>query len=270
MSVAPKTICFLVGAPRSGTTWIQRLLQAHPRICGGEESHFFSLFAAPLGMADELVSPDRKRKLGPLSYIGRAEFDDSLREVWDRIFRNLYEQNPQSTVHLEKTPGHAFCLDNIQRLFPEAKVIFLTRDSRAVASSLVHAGRGWGSHWAPDSYKAAALTWCRHVNAIRRWHAKNPDRPFLQVRYEDAMRGTHAELERMLRFLLPDSEDLHLDDTLRSFEASEAARQDPEGFSRKRGPQGWKEDMPLRGKLVIWRYTRKMMRDLGYDITPLG
>ena len=38
---------FLVGCPRSGTTWLQKLLASHPRIRSGEESHFFSLYVGP-------------------------------------------------------------------------------------------------------------------------------------------------------------------------------------------------------------------------------
>src|SRR5947208_10995760 len=39
---------FIVGAQRSGTTWLQRLLASHPAIAGGQESHLFSGYLAPL------------------------------------------------------------------------------------------------------------------------------------------------------------------------------------------------------------------------------
>lgn len=214
-----KNICFLVGAPRSGTTWVQRLLQAHPRICGGEESHFFTLFASSLDTADKMADPARKRKIGPLCYVDRSEFEVIFRDMWSRIFCDLYGRHPESTIHLEKTPFHALCLDQIQRIFPDSKVIFLTRDSRAVTSSLVHAGRNWGDYWAPDTYRDAAIEWHRHVRAILQWHQRNPDRPFLQVRYEDVLQDTRGELARILRFLFPDDGDLRVEETLEAFEA---------------------------------------------------
>ena len=246
---------------------MQRLLQSHPKICGGEESHFFTLFAAPMVSADKMAEPENG--VGPLHYITRIEFDDILRDVWDRIFRVIYNQKPRSKVHLEKTPFHALYLDQIQRLFPSAKVIFLTRDSRAVTSSLVHAGRTWGDHWAPKTYRKAAIEWHRHVCSILDWRSCNPDHPVLQVRYEDALTDTEGELARILRFLLPDAEDLQIETTLQAFEGSDRMKHDPEGFSRRRGTQGWKTDMPLHAKLTTWRYTRKLMRELGYDISIL-
>ena len=38
---------FIVGAPRSGTTWLQRLLATHPRIRTGQESKLFRWYIAP-------------------------------------------------------------------------------------------------------------------------------------------------------------------------------------------------------------------------------
>ena len=270
MSGEEKTICFLVGAPRSGTTWIQRLLQSHPQICGGEESQFFNLFGSALDTAERMAEePGQKFMMGPFCYVDKAELEDILRDVWHGIFRNLYAHHPDAGIHLEKTPNHAFHLDNIRRLFPDAKVIFLSRDSRAVTSSLVSAARGWGHYWAPRTYREAAIVWYRHVRAIRDWRRRNPDHPFLQVRYEDAVEDTPAELARLLRFLFPETDDLRIDETLQNFKAGEAARKDPKGFSRLRGTHGWQEDMTLRGKLTTWRYTRKLMRELGYEVSIL-
>src|SRR6056297_4354827 len=122
MTYREKTVCFLVGAPRSGTTWIQRLLQAHPLICGGEESHFFPIFASPLSRAGEMFAPDRTRKVGPLCYIDQSGLDDILQDIWSRLFQALYDEYPQSLVHLEKTPDHAFHLDDIKRVFASSKI----------------------------------------------------------------------------------------------------------------------------------------------------
>lgn len=260
-------LCFLVGAPRSGTTWIQRLLQSHPLICGGEESHFFTLFGAPLSAAEEMNAFDKKRRVGPLCYIGREDYEELFREIWARIFADLYAANPDCTVHLEKTPFHALQLDQIRRIFPRARIIFLVRDSRSTVASLVHAGRSWGRHWAPDSYYGAAIEWYRHVRAAHGWHLSNPDHPFLQVRYEDVVADTPKELDRMLRFLLPGADNPQTAETLSAFEAGRSVETDPEGFARKRGVDGWRTDLSLYGKYVTWRYTRKLMRELGYDIS---
>jgi hypothetical protein len=268
-AAARPRICFLVGAPRSGTTWLQRALQAHPLICGGEESHFFTLFAHPMRAADEMAA-DPARVIGPLAYLDRAAYDAALRALWDAMFHDLYATHAGALVHLEKTPEHSLHLDQIDRLFPDASVVFITRDSRAVVASLVDAGRSWGAHWAPRTHREAAILWRRYVTAVMRWRDKRPDRPFLTVRFEDATADLSGQLERILGFLLPQTTDLRVNETLAAFEAQSRDRVDPEGFARLRGPEGWRRELPLSAKFLAWRYTRKAMRMLDYGIGPFG
>jgi len=40
-------LVFLVGCPRRGTTWLQRLLACHPAVRTGQESHVFEVHIAP-------------------------------------------------------------------------------------------------------------------------------------------------------------------------------------------------------------------------------
>ena len=116
MTFTKKQICFLLGAPRSGTTWLQRLIQSSPYICGGEESHFFTLFAHPLRAADQMAM-NEKRLVGPLAYISRTAYEQNLRNLWDGIFNEVYIREEQALIHLEKTPFNCLCINEIVRLF---------------------------------------------------------------------------------------------------------------------------------------------------------
>jgi hypothetical protein len=262
-----KSICFLIGAPRSGTTWLQRLLQAHPDICGGEESHFFRLFTPAIRDAGIWEAEDR-RDLGPLAYIDRQTYDGAIRDVWAKVFDPLYQDHPQARVHLEKTPEHALCIPQIVQLFPNAKFVFLLRDSRAVTSSLLHASTDWGHHWAPDTARTAAATWRRYTRVALKWHKNNPDHPFHTVRYEDLVADTEGQLDQILRFVLPDASPVDTAQVLAAFEAAGAGDGDVSGFARKRGATGWKTDLTACQKLVVWKETRTLMRSVGYDIRP--
>ena len=273
-SASDPQICFIVGAPRSGTTWVQRLLQSHDLICGGEESHFFGNYSGTRWEAQkQLNSP---RGLGPLTYMDQDAFDDMYRGMWRTIFARLYAEHPQALVHLEKTPSNALFLDEIHNLFPDARYIFLTRDSRAVTSPLIHAGNTWGDHWAPTDPRLAALMWRKHNLAMRTWRAQHPDLPVLELKYEDAVADTEAALARMIAFLIPDESRQRISETLQAYQADQAGKteqtrkKDPSGFARVRGATGWQKDMTLWQKFVSWRFTRKLMRELGYDISLLS
>jgi hypothetical protein len=225
------------------------------------------LFADPLRVATKMNSQN-KRPTGPLAYMNLRDFENQFRAMWNAIFSNLYRSKPESSIHLEKTPHHCLQLNQIVHLFPKARIILLLRDSRAVTSSIVHAGRGWGDHWAPTSYRDAAILWYVYMKSFLDWRAAHPSQPCLVVRYEDALRNPAEEVHRILKFLDVACDDGTVEKMIKEYERGEAKRSDPEGFSRKRGSTGWQHDLPWYAKLVTWRYTRKMMRGLGYDCRP--
>lgn len=262
MSVEKK-VCFLVGAPRSGTTWVQRLLQLHPEVCGGEESHFFRLFGPLMPAADDMVK-SKKRKIGPLIYTDKIIYENSIRSVWNTIFENLYKTFPESKVHLEKTPDHLLHLNEVLRIFPDAPIIIVLRDSRAVTSSLVKAAKGWGSNWAPKSYKNAAIRWYIYMRAFTEWEKTHPNHPHLVIRYEDALLEPAETIKSILEFLKLNADNQIVQKMLDQYELENATSKDPQGFARFRGSKGWSKDMSLYGKIITWRYTRKMMKEIGY------
>jgi hypothetical protein len=244
------------------------MLQAHPLICGGEESQFFTLFAHPMRASVEMIQVPRKT--GPLVWMSGPEFESSLRDIWNAMFRQLYRDHPDAVVHVEKTPFHALCLDEVIQLFPDACIVFLTRDARAAAASMMHASGSWGREWAPRTIRQAVGLWYSHVRAVATWRERNPDHPFLRIRYEDLVANPEVELGRVLRFVLPSQVEVNAPALLRSFDAATRTTSDPDGFSRMRGIDGWKQDMKIYDKLIAYRYARKMMRELGYDPTIFG
>src|SRR5438876_565526 len=44
MALADLDIVFVVGAPRSGTTWLQTMLAAHPEVASPQETYIFSAY----------------------------------------------------------------------------------------------------------------------------------------------------------------------------------------------------------------------------------
>ena len=80
---------FIVGAPRSGTTWLQRLLATHPRIRTGQESKLFRWYIAPqLRMWAMETTRERNRETangrggtGLSCYFREEEFGSVLKHV---------------------------------------------------------------------------------------------------------------------------------------------------------------------------------------------
>jgi len=143
-ALAERQLFFVGGAPRSGTTWLQHILDAHPDICCRGEGHFLHFLAAPMGAAmqrrrDQLQGKNTRlfRDLGgyPLPDPEDVEF-----LVGSAILLALAQQcdgHPYPIVG-EKTPENVFYFPNLKRLFPAAKFVGIARDPRDTLVSAWH------------------------------------------------------------------------------------------------------------------------------------
>jgi hypothetical protein len=156
MPAAATPVFFLVGRAKSGTSWLMRLLDAHPEVlCKGEGRIFGREYLRPeiLKMKSKTLQP---------SSLYRAILDSKYlrawveRSVWTRDWptnRKLAEITKVITNHLmatdvaaagkrivgDKTPfiGEK-TIEEIAEVYPEAQVIHIIRDGRDIAVSAMH------------------------------------------------------------------------------------------------------------------------------------
>ena len=116
---------FLLGFPRSGTTLIESALAAHPDVVSLEERD--TLHAGVL---------DFLRDAGGLDHLESLP-DSALRpyreDYWAQVKR--YGVEADGRIFIDKNPFNTLKLPLIQRLFPDARVIFSVRDPRDVVLS---------------------------------------------------------------------------------------------------------------------------------------
>ncbi|MFM7684797.1 MAG: sulfotransferase family protein [Actinomycetota bacterium] len=171
---------FIVGAPRSGTTWLQAVLSNHPSFASPPETEVF----LALG---ELERQHRleHRNTGLTWAITAADLDDWSAELWQRVRDGVLAAAPGATRVLEKSPEHARHLPLIRRLAPGARFVLLVRNPVDVVRSTVEAGRGWGQEWASDRVEAAAGRYRKTMDMA----LASVGDDTLVVRYEDLLAG---------------------------------------------------------------------------------
>lgn len=191
---------FVIGAPRSGTTWLQRLLASVPQVVSGQETNLFDKYVAPL---DETFARQVRqvrelpRVKGLPTLLSRPAFDALLRDLVVGTYAELGRLKPGATIVVDKNPPHTLHVPLIRRLLPGARFVHLVRDGRDVAASLVAAHAGWGRYWAPARVVDAAAVWRRHVLAARQVPR---DDGLLEVRYEQLRADGPAVLRRVFAF----------------------------------------------------------------------
>lgn len=264
----------IVGSPRSGTTWLQRTLLQHEHICGGQESNFFLIFIHAL---QSVKRNNDNRGVGLSYYLSSSQIDNLIRHCWEYTFSEIYEDN-DGKILLEKSPCHAMFLDDIAEVLPNAKFIHIIRDSRAVVASLIAANKTWGAKWAPSKAKEASIMWYSHVSKAKQSETAKVKSKYIEVYYEDLVSSTSHELQRIFDFIGIDYNEKLIDDLINqnTFEFNLKNKNvfvsknnhlisEPDGFYRQGTIDGWKKDLGFFQKLIVWRYTRKLMKALGYD-----
>ncbi|NET82464.1 MAG: sulfotransferase [Moorea sp. SIO1F2] len=212
-----ETPFFIVGCPRSGTTLLQVLMDAHPDICIPPESHIFPRFSESFDDYGDLsqnynlklfvkdILNDEPIKLWGLK-ISVPAFCSKLQErsvkgVISRLFE-LYAEREGKSKWGDKTPQHAMYLKQIKALFPQSRIIHIIRDGRDVAESLSRVLIG------PKSIYGIAHRWKKYILSFQEFKKTINSHEFLEVHYENLVKNPKKELSKIFKFLGEDySED---------------------------------------------------------------
>jgi hypothetical protein len=271
---------FIVGCPRSGTTWLQSLVRSNPMVHSGPESHVFQWYLGPLlrKWNSELV--DRDTGMG--NYLQEEEFQSILRRFMLQILAPMASKLKDGELFVDKTPGNGIFMKEISELLPESKVVHMLRDGRDVTASLMDASKGWAKAWAPNDCSGAAKMWVKSVTAVhnsaKTYHAEL----FHEVRYEALWTDPQRTLGDLIRFLGLDWDEQNMRDAIRRNDARSPSGQrtnlDQGGayaekgaqqvnhndFIKKPAPGRWKSDLSLIDKIRFWSIARKTMEEMGY------
>lgn len=126
---------FVGGAPRSGTTLLQNMLDSHPNIAGGPEFlHLPGIIRLRQAMQ---VHINRGWLDG---YCNKEEADSYFKLLIDNFLLNMAKNNKVSYIS-EKTPANILIFSRLMELYPDARFLQIIRDPRAVVASLMKVGR---------------------------------------------------------------------------------------------------------------------------------
>ena len=303
-SVPDLDLAMIVGAQRSGTTWLQLLCAAHPKIAGGEELHLFSHYVGHIvhNYYEDLRKWTANKGVGQglPSLLTPAEFDAAIKQFCTTTLSRLIHGKPGAELAIEKTPDHVLHLHYIRLLYPDVKVIHVIRDPRDVVESQLAAAASWGDGWAAKSVAEAAQRWVDWVSKGRAY-GKDASK-YIEVRYESLLNDGPRELARVYEFLgypLPAEQVTQIYEgfkisniktnaaprvlvkTRNGQSASvappapagapprEAVSYAPPGFFRKGKAGGWRETMSEADVATVERIAGPLMCDLGYPPAAL-
>ena len=197
---------FIVGSPRSGTSWLRTLLAGHPTLASPHELHLFERYLIPADRAwrHEMAALECRLAAGLSSAAGLVSLlDHDALQAWMRdLYRRSREaalaRKPGATRMLEKTPNNARHLELVRAIVPGVRIVHLVRDPRDVVASMLEKSRRPFGDWAPNDVERATNSWRAHVGCAMR-DARPEDT--LRVHYEDLREDPTKTLTRLAEFL---------------------------------------------------------------------
>lgn len=257
-AVSSRPIIVIGGAPRSGTTLLRRLVDAHPAICCGPESSLllpgrpsFQGVALDYGLdAEQLLSWYRGSH-------SQARFVERVCEAYmgKRAKGRWAEKTPLNVAHIDWIFGH----------FPEARFIHVMRDGRDASASVRHhplrrlVDGAWVRVPFSRPFATCVRAWDRLVRAGLRYR---DDPRYTEIRYEDLVLQPERTLRGLFDFL---GEPWSPEVMARAEPAGlQGAELDSTAAISDSRMGRWKKDLTPAEKQVFKRHANPLLIELGY------
>lgn len=277
---------FVFGAPKSGTTWLQTALNAHPQIVCAGEGHFVDQLAVKLSRVFREYF-DHQAVVDQNVYEGRGHYRHSRHEDFDFLLSltvlnafSRLEQPPGTLFIGDKTPATVSYLRVLKRLFPEAKFLNIVRDGRdTLVSTFKHVERVVRAKAEPrevseflrEKTKMYCERWVRSLEEADAFAQQNPG-ALHTVRYEDLKTDFATAFSTVLGFLGAERGDgvLAHCEAESSFKrlsgGREAGQEDPNAFVRKGVVGDWRNNLAPEQLEVFYEVAGDWLRRLDYAV----
>jgi hypothetical protein len=183
---------FIAGMPRSGTSLLDQIIDAHAEAAGVGEMETILAFARALEDVWDASRPA----------------PDSFGSMRDRAFRNaaqaylaaVTKEAPRARRIVNKSLGNNRVVGLLARLFPKTRIIHALRDPRDVAVSCFMGG--FNNEYYPWTTRLEwiAAAWGESRRLMEHWK-RETDLAIVDVRYEEVVTDPSAQLPRLIDFL---------------------------------------------------------------------
>jgi tetratricopeptide (TPR) repeat protein len=189
-------VALLTGFPRSGTTLLEQLLDAHPDLVSSEERDFLGRDLLHNFMSRRGKTPF----LDVLNERGVAEIDAQRRRYFESM-EYLIDEPIAGRMHLDKNPSYNLMIPLMLRLFPEARLVIALRDPRDVVLSCYLrylplnsvSVRFLDVQRTAERYAFDMAAWLRFRDLI--------ETQWCEIRYEDVVSDVESQARKALAML---------------------------------------------------------------------
>ncbi|MDX1688205.1 MAG: sulfotransferase [Candidatus Promineifilaceae bacterium] len=277
---------FIVGQPRSGTTLLRAIVNAHPRLFVPPETGFLPFLQVDgrLPPGDKHLTPEETTSL--LEQIGRLNREwhgvvgdapafynelsaggerPSVTQLLDALYRRMMGDRGERWG--DKTPGYVRYIPHVDRLFPRALVVHVVRDGR---DTVLSAREKWQERRHQDTYYLLQR-WVDSVTAGRRDGRRLGAERYREIHYEDLVKRPAVSVRQLCDFLGETFHPAMLDHS-QQFREKDAGSAHPEVhnpiFSASAGR--WHQEMTPFDRKLAHHLAGPTLRTFGYETPDPG
>ena len=182
---------FVVAFPRSGTTLLEQVLDAHPRLRSMDEQPYLQEALARLNRPPA-------RYPAPMASLTAADLDEARAHYWALVAQRVQLRGGEQLI--DKNPLNILRLPAIARLFPHARIVLAIRHPCDVLLSCYMQHFRAEFAWHCRDLPTLALAYRRTIDY---WYAQAAllAPAVIEVRYETLVRDFEPEVRRLASFL---------------------------------------------------------------------
>lgn len=289
-------IVWILGSPRSGSTWLLDLLAENPAVVPINEpliGWYLSPFLSDLpgwdsNTLDVTNFTLRRVQADQAQQFFANEFSDVWAPSLAQMMRRRFAahavrypppgRSPSSAVLAIKEPAGSQSADVLSRCLPQSRLMFLLRDGRDVVDSDLAANLkgSWverefpGASGVPEADRLAfvqqsARKWLWRTEVVQEAYAKHPG-PRHMISYEQLLADPIEHLEAIFTWMCAELDRRVIDDLVErhSFNRVPEADRGDKSFFRAASPGLWKENLSSVEQEAVEEIIGPKLSELGY------
>ena len=210
---------FIVGMPRSGSTLVEQILSSHHAAHGVGEIEYLSKILS------QLIQKYIKNNSEPITTLPNDEAIIENNNISDEDFLSIRHQytkllslfNTSESVIVDKSIFNYRFIGFILKAFPEAKIIHLKRDARAICWSIYKHNFPQGGIGFGNDMEYLVSYYSSYSKMMNFWHEKFPNKIY-DLNYENLTTNQEEEINKLLEYC-----ELEWDDNCLKFHANKRA-----------------------------------------------
>ena len=177
---------FIVGMPRSGTSLVEQIISSHQRVFGAGELNTLTKLASPI--INNFI-------LGDIDQVT----EQALLFIRDEYFDILDKLGTKEKIITDKLPLNFQYIGFILSAFPEAKIVHLKRDARAICWSNYKYYFDSKNNGYSNNFEDLVGFYRLYNDLMSFWHDLYPGKVY-DLNYEDLTTNQEDETRKLLEY----------------------------------------------------------------------